>query len=58
LEELYAVSDILSSVRQPLLLEIMLPETSRAHPKTYFGEEMNNQRPYIPAELLKQIKEM
>lgn len=58
LEELYAASDIVLSARQPFLLEIMIAESSKAHPKTYFGEEMNNQRPYIPAELLKQIREM
>lgn len=39
----------------PVLIEVMLDEKSRAYPKTYFGEEMYNQRPYIPSELMEEI---
>ena len=39
----------------PVLIEVILDEKSRAYPKTYFGEEMYNQRPYIPSELMEEI---
>ncbi len=37
---------------EPHLIEIMVDTKSRAAPKTYFGEEMHNQKPYVPEELL------
>lgn len=35
----------------PLLLEIMLPIDTKAVPKTYFGQSVLNQKPYIPENL-------
>ena len=39
----------------PVLVEIMVDNYSTAFPKTYFGEEMHNQRPYIPDDLMEEI---
>ncbi|MBE6018058.1 MAG: thiamine pyrophosphate-binding protein [Lachnospiraceae bacterium] len=47
-----------ADIERPLLVEVMLDSGYRAYPKTYFGEEMHNQRPYIPEELMKEILEM
>ena len=40
---------------RPLLLEFVLPTSTLALPKTYFGESLLNQRPYIPNELYQEI---
>ena len=40
---------------KPRLVEVVMDEKSRAVPKTYFGEEMYNQRPYIPESLMNEI---
>ena len=39
----------------PLFIEVSLDDDSSAVPKTYFGEEMYNQKPYIPVELMEEI---
>jgi len=39
------------------LVEVKLDVRSRAYPKTFFGEEMHNQRPYIPEILLNELLE-
>ena len=39
----------------PLLIQYMVENTSKAYPKTYFGERMFNQKPYISDELMKEI---
>lgn len=43
---------------RPRLIEVIIDSGSRAYPKTYFGEEMYNQRPYIPETLMKKILDM
>lgn len=40
---------------EPLLVQIFVDENSKASPKTYFGEKMHNQKPYIPQELKEEI---
>ena len=44
--------------RVPLLLEIMLPNTTVAAPKTYFGQTMVNQKPYISMDLYTKLEKM
>lgn len=39
----------------PALVEIHLDVKSKAYPKTYFGEEMYNQKPYIEKALMEEI---
>jgi acetolactate synthase-1/2/3 large subunit len=43
---------------KPNLIEMKLDIKSRAYPKTFFGEEMHNQKPYMPEELLEEILNM
>lgn len=40
---------------KPRLIEVVLGDETRAVPKTYFGEEMYNQRPYISQSLMEEI---
>lgn len=40
---------------KPVLIEVILDVKSRAYPKTFFGEEMYNQRPYIPTTLMEEL---
>lgn len=40
---------------KPYLIEVMVDTKSKAYPKTYFGEEMYNQKPYISNELMEWI---
>ncbi|MCI5598307.1 MAG: thiamine pyrophosphate-binding protein [Ruminococcus sp.] len=40
---------------KPNLIEVHLDIKSKAYPKTYFGEEMYNQKPYIDKELMEEI---
>ncbi len=42
----------------PRLIEVLLDSKTGAYPKTYFGEEMYNQRPYIPDALMDEILSM
>ena len=39
----------------PLLIQYLVENTSKAYPKTYFGERMFNQKPYISGELMEEI---
>lgn len=39
----------------PFLIEVCMSDGTKAYPKTYFGEEMYNQKPYIPEELLQEL---
>ncbi|MBQ9673423.1 MAG: thiamine pyrophosphate-binding protein [Ruminococcus sp.] len=39
----------------PALVEVHLDVRSKAYPKTYFGEEMYNQKPYIEKSLMDEI---
>ena len=53
-EEIEAVMKELD-VNGPRLIEIQVSEDSMAYPKTNFGEEMFDQRPYMPKGLLDEI---
>ena len=39
----------------PLLIQYLVEDTSKAYPKTYFGERMFNQKPYISDKLMEEI---
>lgn len=39
----------------PVLIEVMMPHETKAYPKTYFGQEMHNQRPELPDELMEYL---
>lgn len=54
------LGEVLEQIDQgrPHLIQVQVDTDSRAYPKTYFGEEMYNQRPYIPEELMKEILDM
>ncbi len=41
--------------RAPLLIECVIEDTSKAYPKTYFGERMSNQKPYISEAMMEEI---
>ena len=43
---------------KPVLVEVMLPCDTKAYPKTYFGQEMYSQKPYIPEELMEELLSM
>ena len=43
---------------KPVLVEVTLPMDTKAYPKTYFGQEMYSQKPYIPDELMEKILSM
>ncbi len=42
----------------PVLFEVMIDTESKAYPKTYFGETMDNQRPYMDSLILEKIYKM
>lgn len=44
-----------AKTNRPILLEMMLPIDTKAVPKTYFGQHMTNQRPYIPQRIKEKI---
>lgn len=44
-----------ADMNKPFLAEVILDPKSRAYPKTFFGERMYNQRPYIPDGLMEEI---
>lgn len=43
---------------KPVLVEVMLPKDTKAYPKTYFGQEMYSQKPYIPEDLMEELLSM
>lgn len=43
---------------KPVLIEIELPIGTKAYPKTYFGNEMINQKPELDERLLKRLLEL
>lgn len=45
-------------VNEPILVQIRFNEQTFAHPKTYFGDEINNQRPYLPEKVYSRIMEL
>ena len=57
-EELLAQGAPEAADAGPFLLEVVYEEQTMAYPKTYFGETMFEQRPYVPRELLDEIAEL
>lgn len=51
------LADLLKKLdfQKPNLVEVIIDTNSRAYPKTPFSEEMHNQKPYIPAEMLEEL---
>lgn len=43
---------------KPYLFEILVDKQSKAYPKTYFGEEMHNQKPYISKEMMDELLDL
>lgn len=41
--------------KKPLIIQCLVENTSKAYPKTYFGERMFNQKPYISNKLMEEI---
>ena len=42
----------------PSLVEVLLPENTKASPKTFFGDGIHDQRPYLPRNLFDRIMAM
>ena len=57
IEELYKLREEINDMK-PVLVEIILPKDTKAYPKTYFGQEMYSQKPYISEELMAEILSM
>lgn len=61
--EIYNIKELENALvskdkNKPCLFEIFIDENSIAFPKTYFGEEMDNQRPYLSKEVLDELLKM
>lgn len=54
INELDALKDIINEMK-PILVEVTLPVATKAYPKTYFGQEMYHQKPYISDELMEEL---
>lgn len=57
LDEIAKIREKLLYLKQPVLIEVLVDTDSKAVPKTYFGERMTNQRPYMPQDVWTQIKD-
>lgn len=58
--EVYSIEDINEVVSnhkfdKPLMIEVIMPGDTKAYPKTYFGEKMFNQRPYLDETIMNRI---
>ncbi len=60
IDDISEVDKILSNhdFTKPHLFEVKIQTNSMAFPKTFFGEKMTNQRPYISEELAKELEEI
>lgn len=56
-KELTDIKDEINSMK-PVLVEVMLPNDTKAFPKTYFGQEMYNQKPYISEKLMNELLDL
>lgn len=56
IEELKKIME--RKIEEPELIEIKLPENTKAIPKTYFGQKMSNQKPYIPVEMYEKLVQL
>lgn len=41
--------------KKPILIEVVMPLFSKAYPKTYYGQEMYNQKPYMPVRTMEYL---
>lgn len=57
-EELLKYKSEIIQKDYPVLFEIMIDTESKAYPKTYFGEKMDNQRPYMDSLILEELYRM
>lgn len=62
-DEIHTIEDLKKAVssadqKKPHVFEIFINADSVAYPKTYFGEEMHNQRPYLPSDIQKVLEEL
>lgn len=61
--ESYTVSSVeeIDNLRQaacgdgPVIIQVMISNDTKAYPKTYFGQEMYNQKPYVPNQLMEEL---
>lgn len=58
--EIHTEKELILKMKQiqdgkPYLFEILVDKQSKAYPKTYFGEEMHNQKPYISKEMMDEL---
>ena len=56
--ELLTYKDEIVQNQYPVLVEVMIDSESKAYPKTYFGETMDNQKPYMDRTLLDELYRM
>lgn len=54
INELDALKNTINEMK-PVLIEVALPVSTKAYPKTYFGQEMYHQKPYISDELMEEL---
>lgn len=54
INELVGLKEEINAMK-PVLVEVMLPNDTKAYPKTYFGQEMYSQKPYIPEKLMEEL---
>lgn len=54
INELDALKNTINEMK-PVLVEVSLPVSTKAYPKTYFGQEMYHQKPYISDELMEEL---
>jgi len=57
LDEIAKIREKLLHLKSPILIEVLIDADSKAVPKTYFGEKMTNQRPYMSQDIWTQIKD-
>ena len=57
IEELREIQANINEMK-PVLVEVVLPCDTKAYPKTYFGQEMYSQKPYIPDEMMQELLSM
>ena len=62
-EEIHTIEDLKRAVssanpKKPHVFEIFINVNSGAYPKTYFGEEMHNQKPYLPEDIQDKLKKL
>ncbi len=52
------VLEAAAAIDGPVLVQINFYEQTYSHPKTFFGDEISNQRPYLPKEVYSKIMDL